>query len=148
MAELGSLLVLVEKAGGRLTGDEPHLAKVSHDTKLKKELRVYLLPPVASDSLQLEIPLRQRSLGHNCVQSSSSCQLSVPTTRLGVLAAAEHIGRHMLPGCLQRMRWNTDKSRSSEVGVCAAAAGVSHQQPYMMSQWALRRHILDACCFQ
>lgn len=62
MAEPGSFICPCGKrskeTGGRLTRDEQRLPKVSRYAKLKEELWVYLLPPVASDSSQLEIPLQ------------------------------------------------------------------------------------------
>lgn len=72
-----------------MTRDEQRLPKVSHYAKLKEELWVYLLPPVASVSLQLEIPGQQRSLGQNNVPSPPSRQVSVPAPRLGFIAVAE-----------------------------------------------------------
>lgn len=92
----GSLLVLVGNAAKRLEGDWLEMSSILQRSRTTQNSRSssgfissHQLPVTL---FQLEIPLRWSSLGHNCVLSPSSCQVSVPTTRLGFMAAAENVG--------------------------------------------------------
>lgn len=92
----GSLLVLVKSAAKRLEGDWLEMSSISQRSRTTQNSRrssgfisSHQLPLTL---FQPEIPLRWSSPGHNCVLLPSSCQVSVPTTCLGFMAAAENVG--------------------------------------------------------